>query len=119
MKIGLAGILAAAQITTTTTAINNINVTESSAATDTQIEVQEALPATLEPSLQELIKQTSLDYGVDPRSALAVAKCESHLKQYNNAGEVLRGKVNRYDVGIFQINEKNHLEKSREMGFEI
>ncbi|MEK7552741.1 MAG: hypothetical protein AAB505_01375, partial [Patescibacteria group bacterium] len=63
--------------------------------------------------------QTSQDYGVDPKIATLIARCESNLNHYNRAGEVLRGRVNPQDVGTFQINEKYHLEKSRELGLDI
>ncbi|MEK7208884.1 MAG: transglycosylase SLT domain-containing protein [Patescibacteria group bacterium] len=80
------------------------------------IEVHSAPP---EMTIPELIEKTSRDYDLDPRLALAVAKCENNFKHYNQDGEVLRGRANRYDVGIFQINEQYHLAKSRELGFDI
>ncbi len=48
-----------------------------------------------------------------------VARCESTFRQFNSDGDILRGIVNSKDVGVFQINEKFHLEKSKEMGYDI
>ena len=48
-----------------------------------------------------------------------IAKCESGLRQYEENGDVLRGRVNPKDVGILQINEYYWLKKSKEMGIDI
>lgn len=48
-----------------------------------------------------------------------VAKCESQFRQFDTKGNVLRGKVNPQDVGIFQINEKYHLATSKQLGVDI
>ncbi len=70
--------------------------------------------------IERQIASTSAKYGVNPEWALKIAKCESDLRQYDpETGDVLRGKQNPQDVGVFQINEKYHLEKSRELGFNI
>ena len=50
---------------------------------------------------------------------LAIAQCESGVRQFEKSGDVLRGRINRKDVGIFQINEKYHLEKSQTLGYDI
>lgn len=41
-----------------------------------------------------------------------ISRCESQFRQYEKDGSVLRGRVNNMDVGIFQINEYYHLERS-------
>ena len=48
-----------------------------------------------------------------------IAKCESHFRQYNNDGNIYRGKVNTKDVGVMQINEAYHLKSSQNMGLDI
>ena len=115
-------------ITTSTTAIPAQTTKTSEASQKFQFQIINSTPyqtniqvysVAPELTIVELIEKTSREYGVGSRSALAVAKCESHLRHYNEAGEVLRGEVNRYDVGVFQINEYFHLEKSRELGFDI
>ena len=48
-----------------------------------------------------------------------IATCESQNRQFNEAGGVLRGKVNSQDVGVMQINEKYHLQASEKLGLDI
>ncbi len=48
-----------------------------------------------------------------------IAQCESGKRQFQANGEVLRGRVNNKDVGIFQINEYYHLLESKNLGFDI
>lgn len=48
-----------------------------------------------------------------------IARCESTFLQFDKDGNVIRGNVNRLDVGIMQINEKYHLERSKKLGFDI
>ena len=69
--------------------------------------------------IEQLIVKTSSKYGIHAETALEIARCESGLTQYNQSGEVIRGKVNSNDVGVFQINERYHLERSAELGFDI
>lgn len=48
-----------------------------------------------------------------------IARCESTYRQFDKDGSVIRGKVNPKDVGIMQINERYHLERSKELGYDI
>lgn len=48
-----------------------------------------------------------------------IAKCESSFRQYDKEGEVLRGKVNKSDVGLMQVNEYYHGESAKKLGFDI
>ena len=48
-----------------------------------------------------------------------IAVCESHNRQFNETGEVLRGHVNSQDVGVMQINEKYHLKEANKLGLDI
>ena len=49
----------------------------------------------------------------------AIATCESHNTQFNDDGTVYRGKVNPKDVGVMQINERFHLKRSKQLGYNI
>lgn len=86
------------------------------AQTEANILVLDRAP---EPTMSELIELKSREYGIDSSLALAIARCESRLRQYDKTGEVLRGEANRRDIGVFQINEQYHLEKSRELDLDI
>jgi hypothetical protein len=48
-----------------------------------------------------------------------IARCESTFAQYDKKGNVIRGRVDSQDVGVMQINERYHLEKATEMGYDI
>jgi hypothetical protein len=50
---------------------------------------------------------------------LEIAKCESTITHYDKNGVLIRGRVNKADVGVMQINEKYHLEDSKKLGFDI
>lgn len=72
-----------------------------------------------EKSISERIEVQAKEVGVDPVLAHKIAFCESTLRQFNEDGSVLHGVHNPSDVGVFQINEKFHLAKSRELGYDI
>jgi hypothetical protein len=59
------------------------------------------------------------DYFKDIPILVKVAECESHFRQVDENGDVLRGEVNAFDVGVMQINEKYHLERSEKMDINI
>lgn len=50
---------------------------------------------------------------------IEVARCESHFRQIDRNGKVLRGKENRFDVGVMQINEIYHADTAKKLGFDI
>jgi len=81
--------------------------------------LREPIAEVREYTIPELIKEISVQYGIDPNLALGIARCESHLQQYHEDGSLVRGLKNPNDVGVFQINEKYHLERSRAEGFDI
>jgi hypothetical protein len=66
--------------------------------------------------------QEGIRFGLKPkdiRILSKIAKAESGWKHYDSNGNVLVGKINPNDIGIFQINKKFHLEKAKEMGLDI
>jgi len=48
-----------------------------------------------------------------------IAYCESGMRQFNEDGSVLRGRVNPLDTGIFQINSYYWGEEAEGLGFDI
>lgn len=70
-------------------------------------------------SVEELIITAAKNNDLDPSLALKIASCESHLQQFGKDGLPLRGEKNPDDVGLFQINERFHLERSRALGFDL
>lgn len=66
-----------------------------------------------------IIEAEAAESGINPSLARRIAFCESSFRHSDATGAIIRGKNNVADVGLFQINEKYHLKKSRELGFNI
>ncbi|MEK7136132.1 MAG: hypothetical protein AAB821_00875 [Patescibacteria group bacterium] len=115
----MAGLIAFSNITPT--------IAEGPVSTRPDVQVEVAQVATLQAEaktqtnqIPELIAQKSKEQGVDANLTKAIAFCESTYQQFDaDTGTVLRGVHNPLDVGLFQINEKYHLEKSLVLGFDI
>ena len=45
--------------------------------------------------------------------------CESTFRQFDPNGDVIRGKVNKGDIGVMQINEKYHADEAAKLGYNI
>ncbi len=87
------------------------------------------------PAISEPKEVRSVDYGpiTDPKNVekfvkdyfadipllAKIASCESHYRQYDSNGEVLRGKQNSYDRGVMQINIWYHQETAEQMGLNL
>jgi hypothetical protein len=48
-----------------------------------------------------------------------IARCESQFQQFDKNSNVIRGRVNKYDIGVMQINEKYHAESAVKLGINI
>jgi hypothetical protein len=68
---------------------------------------------------KKIIEEKVRTYFKDTPILAEIAFCESSFKHYDQEGEVVRGKVDSRDVGLMQINERYHLEKATELGFDI
>lgn len=64
-------------------------------------------------------KEAVTEYFSDLPILIDVARCESRFNQFDKNGKVIRGEVNRSDVGVMQINEKYHLKESKKLGYDI
>ncbi len=65
--------------------------------------------------LDNLVK----DFSSDKPLMAEISYCESRFRQYSSDGSVLRGIENKGDIGLFQINEGYHLERSKRLGYDI
>lgn len=65
------------------------------------------------------IEQQVREYFADVPSLANVAYCESRFRQYDANGNILRGRVNGRDVGVFQINEYYHLQTALKKGIDL
>lgn len=58
-------------------------------------------------------------YFADTPIMAEIVKCESQFRQFNADGTAFRGKVNRQDIGIAQVNEYYHLARAKKLGLDI
>ncbi len=65
-------------------------------------------------TLEEYVR----DYFADNPALAEVAKCESRFRHFDARG-VLRGEVDRNDVGVMQINERYHEPRAEKLGFDL
>ena len=56
---------------------------------------------------------------IDEPILVDIARCESTFRQFDAHGDIIRGKINKADVGVMQINEKYHADKAAELGLNI
>ena len=80
---------------------------------------QPAAPAHAFLPQAQTVKEYVLEYFADAPVMLAIAECESHFKQFDKTGSVHRGKINRSDVGVMQINEYYHADKAEKLGINL
>ncbi len=68
-------------------------------------------PVTLEAYVREYFKETPI--------LAEISRCESTFRQVDKDGETLRGKVNKSDLGLMQVNAYYHGEMAEELGFDL
>ncbi|OHA94301.1 MAG: hypothetical protein A3C62_00555 [Candidatus Zambryskibacteria bacterium RIFCSPHIGHO2_02_FULL_39_16] len=59
------------------------------------------------------------DYFADIPILAEIAKCESHFRQFNSNGSVLKGNRNSYDRGVMQINILYHAKTAEKLGLDV
>ena len=59
------------------------------------------------------------EYFSDDPILAEIAKCESTFRQYSSSGEVIKGRVNKSDVGVMQINKYYHLKQALKLGYDL
>lgn len=59
------------------------------------------------------------EYFADTPVMAEIAWCESRYRHLGPDGEIFRGKVNKSDIGVMQINTAYHEEDAKEMGLDL
>jgi hypothetical protein len=93
----------------------NSEVTEMSVSFGKEVKAEDYAPITD----SKQVKRFVTDYFKDIPILAEIAACESHYRQFDSNGKVLRGQKNQYDVGVMQINELYHLEASEKLDVDI
>jgi len=85
---------------------------------NTQVEV---IPESKKPIIERATTTEAYvrNYFSDIPVLAEVARCESTFRQTDKSGNIIRGKANRFDVGVMQINEHYHLERAKKIGLDI
>lgn len=99
----------------TTYAMEPIVGTTTAPGASTRIEVQST---TTIPTRKELEMKAKAFFKDDP-ILVEIARCESTFRHLDQNGEIIRGKVNKGDLGLMQINEYYHAEKAEELGLDL
>ena len=58
-------------------------------------------------------------YFKDTPELAEIAKCESDFRQYDDKGAILKGTVNKGDIGIMQINKYYNGQDAAKLGLDI
>ena len=86
----------------------------STQATTTVAQVKSDLPLSTV-SVEAYVR----DYFRDTPILAEIAKCESTFRQFYPDGTIVRGRVNKADIGVMQINTYYHGESAEKLGFDI
>ena len=78
---------------------------------NTQSQTAVGNPVTLEGYVRQYFAETPI--------LAEIAKCESKFRQVDKDGNVLRGEVNKLDVGLMQVNEYYHEKKALDLGYDL
>lgn len=97
------------------TSVSGQNAT-SSDMTDATTTVSQAIDRPLSTVSTEAYVR---DYFRDVPILAEVSRCESTFRQFGSNGDVIRGKVNKGDIGVMQINKYYHEEDAAKLGFDI
>lgn len=65
------------------------------------------------------VKRYVADSFADTPILAHIASCESHNRQYDSDGNVLRGEKNHSDIGVMQINEAYHRAEAEKLNLDI
>ncbi len=65
------------------------------------------------------VEQLVEAYFTDIPIMVDIARCESHMRQYDKNGLVIRGEIDSNDVGVMQINERYHKDIATKLGLDL
>ncbi len=76
-------------------------------------------PAMVVTTDRKVVEQYLKKNFADTPILVEIARCESEFRQFDKNGQVVRGRVDRADVGVMQINERYHLDTAKGLGLDI
>lgn len=95
------------------------SVVPQTAANDTIARATQ-VPTTEDEGPEQDVESFVRTYFSDVPVLAEIARCESHFRQNDvRTGTVLRGLVNRDDVGVMQINTRYHATTAQKLGYNL
>ncbi len=85
---------------------------------DNSVSTSTATTSSLIKTPEEMEAYLKSEYADTP-ILVDIARCESSFKQFREDGKVVRGKVDRDDIGVMQINERYHGDTAEKLGMDI
>lgn len=67
----------------------------------------------------ETVEEYVMEYFEDIPIMTEVARCESQFVHYTDSGNILRGRVNKSDIGVMQINEYYHGDTAKRLDIDL
>ena len=68
---------------------------------------------------QKAVQEKAIKYFKDEPVLVAIAGCESSYRQVDQNGNIVRGKINKGDIGVMQINEYYHADVAKGLGYNL
>ncbi len=98
--------------------VANADTISTTTAPGVSIRKEEVIVENKLPTRKQL-EQKAKVYFKDYPILVDIARCESQFRQFDTKGNILKGKVNKSDLGLMQINRYYHGVKSDELGYDI
>lgn len=70
-------------------------------------------------SESKTVEEYVREYFEDIPVLAEIARCESKFRHFGKNGDIIRGEINRRDVGVMQINEYYHKATALKLGVNI
>jgi len=71
------------------------------------------------PGTSKTVEVSVREYFKDTPILAEISRCESAFRHIGTNGEIIRGKVNRGDIGVMQINTYYHEEQANKLGIDL
>jgi len=65
---------------------------------------------------QKAVQKKVMSYFKDEPILIAIAGCESSYRQVDANGDLVRGTIDKDDIGVMQINEHYHSDQAKALG---
>lgn len=75
----------------------------------------ESAPVSAKNNVEIIVRE----YFEDTPILAEIAKCESQFRQIGSSGNIIRGKVNKSDIGVMQINTYYHAKQAEKLGLDL